>query len=307
MKKMISMAVSAVFCIGMTGITAFAEGSATDTASVYVTISDDEGKLVLAQEAITVTDTDGDGALTVSDALYGAHEAKFEGGAAAGFANASTDWGLSLVKLWGVENGGSYGYYVNNVSAMGLADPIADGDYINAFIYTDLTTWSDKYTFFDINTLTAANGEEVSLTLSAAGYDADYNPITVPVEGAAITLNGAVTEYKTDAEGKVTFTVEETGNVVISAISETQTLVPPVCMAEINANETAAVTTSTADTAITTSTAANSTKTNTTAAATGNNNSPQTGDTSMTYIMLALAGAAGMICLTSKRRKSDEI
>lgn len=238
MKKMISMVAAAVFCIGMTGITAFAEESATDTASVYVTISDNEGKLVLTQEAIDVTDTDGDGVLTISDALYVAHETKFEGGAAAGFANATTDWGLSLTKLWGVENGGSYGYYVNNVSAMGLADPITEGDYVNAFIYTDLTTWSDKYTFFDVNTLTASEDEEVSLTLSAAGYDADYNPVTFPVEGATITLNGTETEYKTDAEGKVTFKMEESGNVVISAVSETQTLVSPVCMASVSSAET---------------------------------------------------------------------
>lgn len=238
MKKMISMAAAAVFCIGMTGITAFAEESATDAASVYVTISDNEGKLVLTQEAIDVTDTDGDGALTISDALYAAHEAKFEGGAAAGFANETTDWGLSLTKLWGVENGGSYGYYVNNVSAMGLADPITEGDYVNAFIYTDLTAWSDKYTFFDVNTLTASEDEEVSLTLSAAGYDADYNPVTVPVEDATITLNGTATEYKTDAEGKVTFKMEESGNVVISAVSDIQTLVPPVCMASVSSAET---------------------------------------------------------------------
>lgn len=48
-------------------------------------------------------------------------------------------------KLWGTENGGSYGYYVNNVSTWSLTDPVDEGDYVNAFVYTDLTTWFDTY------------------------------------------------------------------------------------------------------------------------------------------------------------------
>ncbi|MBP5657968.1 MAG: hypothetical protein J6X52_05545, partial [Clostridia bacterium] len=79
---------------------------------VYVTIAN--GELVLAREAVTLTDADNDGALTINDALYLAHEAKFEGGAAAGYASSTGDYGLSLTKLWGVENGGSYGYFVND-------------------------------------------------------------------------------------------------------------------------------------------------------------------------------------------------
>jgi len=201
--------------------------SAAETTEVYVTIAN--GEVVLAQEPVAVTDIDSDGALTINDALYCAHEAKFEGGAAAGYGSADSEWGLSLTKLWGVENGGSYGYYVNNASAMGLTDPVKNGDYINAFVYTDLTTWSDAYCYFDVNTLSVKAGETATLKLVAAGYDEEWNPITVPVAGASITINGVDTGVVTDENGEAVVTVKEAG--VISAVSDQQILVPPVCVA----------------------------------------------------------------------------
>ena len=134
MKKLIA-AVSAIALTFSTAFTAFA----AETADVDVTISDGTGTLPLAQEKITVTDIDADGALTINDALYIAHEEYYNGGAEAGFASAETEYGLSLNKLWGVENGGSYGYYKNNVSAMSLSDTIADGDYITAYAFSDLS------------------------------------------------------------------------------------------------------------------------------------------------------------------------
>ena len=128
-----------------------------------------DGKLVLVLEKIDLSDADGDGTITINDALYLAHEAEFEGGAAAGYASEQSDYGLSLTKLWGCENGGSYGYYVNDASAMSLADPVKDGDRINAFVYTDLKTWSDKYCYFDKASVTAQSGESFSLVLTGAG------------------------------------------------------------------------------------------------------------------------------------------
>ena len=71
--------------------------AAADKITVYVTIAN--GSLVMTHEAITVTDIDGDDLITLYDALYCAHEAKFEGGAAAGFDTATGDYGLYLLKL----------------------------------------------------------------------------------------------------------------------------------------------------------------------------------------------------------------
>lgn len=240
MKKILSLA-AALLVAGTCSVSALAADP-----TVYVTIADANGDLALVQEAITVTDTDADGALTINDALYAAHEAKYEGGAAAGYGSGMTDYGISMNKLWGTENGGSYGYYLNNASAWSLTDPVADGDYINAFVYTDLTAWSDTFCFFDVHSVDSVSGNDVTLTLFAAGYDENYNPITVPVADAVITIDGEETEYKTDADGKVTVTFTNAGEYLISAVSESQNLVPPVC--EVNVSAPAP---QTADTAVT--------------------------------------------------------
>lgn len=199
--------------------------------SVYVTISDDQGNLVMASEAIDVSDADEDGAITVYDALYAAHEAAYDGGAAAGFGVENTEYGLSLTKLWGVENGGSYGYYVNNVSAYSPLDRLKEGDHLQAFVYTDLEAWSDTYCYFDC--LSIETSADFELTLTAQTFDADWNAVLHPIEGAIITVNGNETEFVTDAEGKVVIDLQESGEYVISAVSDQMTLVPPVCLAKI--------------------------------------------------------------------------
>ncbi len=230
MKKLLPAILAALILSSASMLTVSAETTDTTTAAtaeVFVTVSDKDGKLALALEPITVTDTDNDGTITVDEALCAAHEAKYEGGATAGYASTSTEWGLSLTKLWGEENGGSYGYYVNHTSPGSLAGEVKDGDTINAFIYTDLTTWSDTYCYFDKNTVNCTVGEEISLVLTYAGYDESWNPVTLPVEGAIITIDGIPTEYQTDADGKVSIQLETAGTSVISAASETMTLVPP--------------------------------------------------------------------------------
>lgn len=239
MKKILAVIMTLLALTGLLGLTMSV--SADDAATVYVSVSDDKGELVLTQSEVYVTDTDEDGVLTIKDALYETHEIYYDGGAEAGFASSVGSYGIQLDKLWGVANGGSYGYYVNNASAMGLGDEIKDGDYIKAFVYTDLSTWSDTYCFFDVNTVKAAQGEDVELVLLAAGYDANWSPITYPVADATIMVNGVATEYKTDADGKVTLKIEDTGYCVVSAKSETQTLVPPVCVATVSSSATADV------------------------------------------------------------------
>lgn len=98
MKRLLALTLTLVLALTCTAVLATAEEL---TATVTVTVSK-SGSLVLSAETVTVTDADGDGALTVSDALYAAHEAGFDGGAAAGYeAYVHKDYGLSLGKLWG--------------------------------------------------------------------------------------------------------------------------------------------------------------------------------------------------------------
>lgn len=201
--------------------------------TVYVTIADGQGQLVMVNAAIDVTDVDADGALTINDALYAAHEAAYEGGAEAGYAAADAGYGLSISKLWGEENGGSYGYYLNDVSAYSLLDPVADGDYLNAFVYTDLEAWSDVYCAFDCRTVEMEAGAEVGLTLNMMTFDENWNPVSLPVEGAILTIDGEDSEVVTDAEGKAQFTIEAAGEYLISARSDSAILVPPVCIVTV--------------------------------------------------------------------------
>ena len=201
--------------------------------TVYVTIADGQGQLVMVNAAIDVTDIDADGALTINDALYAAHEAAYEGGAEAGYAAADAGYGLSISKLWGEENGGSYGYYLNDVSAYSLLDPVADGDYLNAFVYTDLEAWSDVYCAFDCVSAEMDAGTVLDLTLNMMTFDENWNPVSLPVEGAILTIDGEDSEVVTDAEGKAQFTIEAAGEYLISARSDSAILVPPVCIVTV--------------------------------------------------------------------------
>ena len=225
MKKNLTAILTAAMITGTFTLTASAE----DSVRVNVTISDGNGQLALAQASVIAKDINGDGKVNIDEALYAAHETEYNGGAAAGYSAYDSDYGRSLTMLWG-EDCGVYGYYVNNAAAMSLDDEVKENDYINAFCYTDLTTWSDTYCYFDKY---GVSDDKFTLTLNAAAWDENYNPVTVPVEGAVITINGERTEFVTDAEGKADITISdpETGIHVISAVSDTQALVPPVCLA----------------------------------------------------------------------------
>ncbi|MGN0607342.1 MAG: hypothetical protein ACI4JM_12545 [Oscillospiraceae bacterium] len=231
MKKLTVVVAAIISAASLSSVSAFADENSVD---VYVTVADANGSIVAAMENISVSDIDNDGAITVNDALYTLHEQKYDGGAEAGYASFESDYGLSLSKLWGTENGGSYGYCVNDAFSMSLSDTISDGDYINAFVYTDTSAWSDKYCFFDVKSVEGTTADTFTLTLSANAYDENWNSIVVPVENAVITFDGNSTEYVTDSDGKVTITVDSSDIKVISAVSDSEILVPPVCLASVS-------------------------------------------------------------------------
>lgn len=228
MKKTLSLLLALLLCIALP---VAAEVAATET-TVYVSITDGSGALVLAYAPVAVTDTDADGVLTINDALELAHVAYHADGGDA-FTSETTQYGLSMTELWGVENGGAYGYCVNNASAMSLADPIQADDHIKAYVYTDLVAWSDTYCYFENAAVAAAVNGEVALTLFANGYDANWAPIVLNVAGATLTINGEKTDVQTDAEGKAVLTFAEAGTYIVSAVSDSQVLVAPVCIVTV--------------------------------------------------------------------------
>lgn len=234
MKKTIALVLAVILILSTCVICAGAEEILpAEPQYVFVTIADQNGSTVITAAEIAVTDIDDDGILTINDALYCAHEEYYDGGAKAGYATKKTEYGLSLDKLWGSANGGSYGYYVNNVSAWSLTDPIKGDDYIAAFCYTDLVGWSDHYSYFDRCNEIVALDEEITLTYSEAGYDEEWNPVTLPVEGATITVNDQKTDIKTDKDGKATFKFDSLGLNIVSAAVEGKNLVKPVFVAYV--------------------------------------------------------------------------
>lgn len=232
MKKILSVLIALTLIF--TGLFVSVSAETADSVEVTVTISD-KGNLVVTEQKITVSDTDNDNAITVNDVLFTSHEKFFEGGAQSGYAYGDTEYGVSIFKLWG-DTSGNFGYYVNNAMAMGLNDTVKNGDSIYGYVFKN-SDFSDVYSFFDKSSVTCDKNEEISLTLSYIGFDSNWNPVSLPVSNALITVNGNATEYKTDSDGKVTFKLADSGAFVISAQSHDLTLVPPVCCINVAEDE----------------------------------------------------------------------
>lgn len=213
-------------------LTASASAAPSGDPVVYVTIVD-KGTVVMAERGVTVTDVDDDGTLTIHDTLYAAH-VSYDGGVEAGYRAGVTDWGISLLRLWG-DDSGNFGYYRNDLPAWNLTDAVKDGDRLVAFIYADTAYYSDTYAFFDTTRVTVeegtADGVTLTLSLSYIGNDAGYSSFTLPLAGASITIDGEETAYTTDDGGRVTLPLSlKAGEHVISATHPERTLVAPVCV-----------------------------------------------------------------------------
>lgn len=218
-----------------TTVTTVTSTTAAAAGSVDISISiADAGKLVVTQEALTVTDADADGSLTINDALILSHDKFYEGGAAAGYSYAATDWGLSITKLWGKENNGSFGYTVNDTFANSLSDILKSGDRVYAYCYQDAEHYTDMYTYFDKTDRSEYTvGDEIELTLMANTFDESWKAVQKPVADAVILIDGKETAYKTGADGKVKVKTDKAGQIVISAANENSIIVPPVYKATV--------------------------------------------------------------------------
>lgn len=298
MKKIVSLMLSVLMILSLSAICAAAELS----ADVYVTISDKDGNLAVAAEQVTVTDTDNDGKLTITDVLYCTHEAFYDGGAAAGYATVDTQYGLSLDKLWGAANGGSYGYYLNGASAWSLTDEVKTDDYLYAFVYTDPVGWSDKFSTFNrfMGDVDANEGVELTLTY-VADYDDNFMPVFAPLSGAKITVNGEATAFMTDENGKVKVTFDSNGTAIVSAKSDDVNIAPPVFKANVTgaAEPTEEVTEAPSEAATKAATADQVTPSTNT-----NTNAIQTGDAhTMIYLVLMMLVLAFGIVVYKKQHE----
>ena len=222
------LACALCLCVSLIGC-----GEQEITDAVYVSIAV-KGEMVLTYQAVALEDKDGDGALTMADALQAAHDKYY--GSADGFACAPSEYGLSLNKLWG-DSSGAYGYMLNDASvATSLSEPVKVGDHVYAYVYADQTTWSDTYCYFDKAEVTVAAGESFTLTLMSSGFDENWMPVTLPVAGATITINGESIDTKTNEDGQITISMGEKSKkdaFVVSATSDAMVMVPPICLVTV--------------------------------------------------------------------------
>ncbi len=229
MKKALctSLVLALLLCLCALNVSA-----ASEEAVAYVTIADVNGELVLAAKPVTLEN----GTATIDEVLTKAHDEYFKGGAAAGYASSEGPYGLAMDKLWGIDGGGSYGYCVNDTSAMNLTDEVKAGDHLYAYIYRDVLYFSDTYGFFDLFRAETEKGDVLKLTLSHLTYDESWNTVVAPVADAFILLNGEKTALKTDENGTVTVPCEKAGKLIVSAEHGSLTLVPPVCVVTVLSN-----------------------------------------------------------------------
>ena len=213
--------------------------AAAEDAVVYVTISV-AGEIVAPSVPVLASDLNADGMFDVDEVLKCAHDQLYPGGAEAGYASSVGDWGLGMDMLWG-DTSYAFGYYVDNAMAWGLSDPVQAGGSVYAYVYTDKEFYSDIYAYFDKADAVAEDGT-LTLTLYAGSFDENWNVVFAPFAGAAITCDGAATEYVTDENGQVTVTFDAAGSYLLSAVATdgATILVPAVCQVTAEIAEEAA-------------------------------------------------------------------
>ena len=227
-KRLLSLLLALTMALSLATTGAWAAGQ--DSIRVTVTIANQgaiavgKNNTLMAQVPVTVTDRNGDGEIKYDDAMIAVHKAYCEQGEA-GFA-INGGW---VSTLWGGTEGVG-GFYRNNTMTATIdKETIQNGDALTAFSYADTTNWSDKYSFFDRDTVSVKTGETLTLNLKKQGYNEAATPgnaalITVDKEGAFHELN-----VTTDANGNASLSFGQAGTYVVSAYGNDDILVPPVC------------------------------------------------------------------------------
>ncbi len=198
----------------------------SDPVDITVTI-DNKGAFAeakdgsaMVEKTVTVADIDEDGYKTIDEALVAAHDAYFDGGAAAGYSQGEA----FTSKLWGVSTQ-SILYFVNDtgLSNGATVDTVAEGDALYAALLKDDATYGDWYSKFDKKEISAKEGTDISVNLTGhlgMGYDEETTAF-VPIknaqigywkDGAFVPIEGAVT----DEDGNATFQLEA-GDYILTA------------------------------------------------------------------------------------------
>lgn len=307
MKRYISILAVTLLLAAALGVSVHA----ADTVNVTVTIWNGNGNAAVALEALSVADTDNDGKVSVDDVLSAAHDKWYAGGSSAGYRSEESEFGLSLTRLWG-DDSGSYGYYVNNQMAMSLADEVKDGDLVAAFVYTDKKNLSDTYAFMELCP-DKSDAEEKCFLAQYVGWDENWNPMTAPIVGANVYVDGKDSGVLTDEDGYVRLNIGEAGEHLITVGSKETPYACGICRITVTASEIVSDTdTDTLDTQSdsasntdaresTSDTPSDTTSADNRTQASDKEHAAQTGDPAMMISLLALCALSAAFAL--KRHK----
>ncbi len=239
MKKIISLILSVVMIFASLFSVVLAENSEQNTISVYVTISK-YGEFIKDKNdsivAMTLVELSGKDSYVLDDVFKNVHENLFESGLT-GYETQMDNYGLSVSKFWG-DTSKNFMYQVNfgQEEVYGPNHEIENGDCIEFCINKSGGLDMEVYTRFDRSKVNVQLGETVDLVLSQAQYTASGLSF-VACTDAVVTINGALTENVTDADGKTSLVFNENGEYAVSAVKtklvndETVTAIEaPVCL-----------------------------------------------------------------------------
>ena len=229
------------------------------SADILITVTQG-GNVLNDTAALTVTDTDGDGLLTVYDALYLLHEEQFAGGAATGLQTLQEEDVLRAAIVWGMDTGNAFSCYVNDVSVDSLQAPLTAGDCVRAELPDPVEPTEVNAEEVTVGavlqipeqvppliaeaqpetqppttappqppaTTTTEEKITISMTVSRGPRDANAQGQTNNANSpnVNVTVNNQPTNLKTDQDGKITITVFENGQAVVGGQKQNVTLNP---------------------------------------------------------------------------------
>ncbi len=211
MKLVLALAITVILLMMMAPVALAADSGIT----VYISVSVD-GKLLVAAQPVTVTE------LTVDSTLKAAHAAYYSGGLSGYAAGIDPMWNMYLIsKCWGIQG---VPFVIINDAPLGATapqtvdtTPVAANDNIIICASSDpmnkpATPVSLKATLSgDSATLTATSWTLDFMTFTYSHAPLKNANVTDPITGAALGT--------TDADGKITVTVPESGIVAVEGLA----------------------------------------------------------------------------------------
>lgn len=228
-KRILSIFLALLMIFSALGINAYAaenESAAEGGIAFYVTVSfkgliaSAKDESAMLEKAVTVQDTDGDGKITVDEALIAAHNEYYNQTAEdIGYAS-SNGW---TSELWG-DTAGNFLIFKNNGGISGVGtDTVKNGDKIVASVNSDDTYYADWYSFFDKSEATVEEGDELTLTLKGhlgMAYE-EEDKKDVPLSGISLVLwkdgEPEGLNVKTDENGTAKIKFSKAGTYIVSA------------------------------------------------------------------------------------------